>query len=59
MKKNQTSRQKLNLSRETLRHLQARQLMQAVGGTTDVTCPITYCYPCQPSFQGDTCPTTP
>ena len=42
MKKNHTSKQKLKLSRQTLRHLEAGQLVPVVGGT------ITY-PPCQTS----------
>jgi hypothetical protein len=44
MKKNQTSKQKLKLSRQTLRHLEAGQLVPVVGGT------ITY-PPCYPSLE--------
>jgi hypothetical protein len=59
MKKIGKTRQKLNLSRETLRNLQARQLRQAVGGTTDVTCPWTNCFPCQPSLEASACTENP
>jgi hypothetical protein len=55
MKKNAKSKQKLKLSRETLRQLAARQLEQAMGGTTDITCPFTNCYPCQPSLEDAAC----
>jgi hypothetical protein len=52
MKKNATSKQKLKLSRETLRHLERHRLGEVVGGTTDFSCPITNCYPCA-SAQAD------
>ena len=61
MKKIQNSKQqKLKLSRETLRHLQARQLERIRGGegaTTEVSCPLTNCYPCRPSLEAAECTT--
>jgi hypothetical protein len=57
MKKNATSKQKLKLSRETLRHLERHQLGEVVGGTTDLSCPITNCYPCAPSRLESLCGT--
>ncbi|HWN69746.1 MAG TPA: class I lanthipeptide [Haliangium sp.] len=53
MKKIQNSNQKLKLSRETLRQLQARQLERAAGGT-GITC-ITNCPPCYPSLELSIC----
>lgn len=59
MKKNTTTKQKLKLSRETLRRLEAHQLGEVVGGTTDATCPVTFCYPCQPSREIGGCTEDP
>ena len=48
MKKTDKSKQKLKLSRETLRQLEAGKLPLVVGGT--ITLP-----PCYPSFEESVC----
>lgn len=57
MKKSSKTRQKLNLSRETLRRLQASQLEEVVGGETYITCPLTECWPCASSLEARGCAT--